>query len=143
MADFHTLKHRVLFRECDSNGLVHPSNYFRWFEDTRFLIAKESKIIQFIEDIHSVTFPVIYSDCSFYHSIETDVDVQIRTTLKIEGSGILAFRHLIVSDIFSSLIADGTTKVVVVLQEQGVIKTIDRKIQEQITRYTKNYEEMV
>ena len=145
MAEFHILQHQVLFRECDATGQAHISSYFKWFEDARFSIAEESKIIKAILKKHGtlrVIFPVVHVKCQFYSPVQQGECVEIHTTLSLDANKRLRFNHEVYEKNTDRRIADGCTQVVVLEQESKNIQVLDEAIREYIQRYTSNYEEV-
>jgi acyl-CoA thioester hydrolase len=70
---------RVAFAETDAAGIVHFSNYFRYFEDAEHALWREAGLC-----IHShdalIGWPRVSASCEFHRPLkfEQDFDVSVR-----------------------------------------------------------------
>ena len=79
----------VNYYETDMMGIVHHSNYIRWFEEARieFLRAKDLDYKR-MED-EGIQIPVVSVSCSYKNPATFDDDVTIKTSLR-KYNGIVA-----------------------------------------------------
>jgi len=74
-----SLKRRVQFSETDVAGIVHFSNFFRYFEDAEHALWREAGL-----SIHPegspVGWPRVSASCAYHHALkfEQEFDVTVR-----------------------------------------------------------------
>ena len=79
MATEYTLKRRVQFSETDVAGIVHFSNFFRYFEDAEHELWRQAGL-----SIHpeksSVGWPRVAASCEFHRPLkfEQEFDITVR-----------------------------------------------------------------
>jgi YbgC/YbaW family acyl-CoA thioester hydrolase len=77
----HTLKRRVQFSETDAAGIVHFSNFFRYFEDAEHALWREAGL-----SIHPekspVGWPRVAASCEFHSPLkfEQEFEISVRIT---------------------------------------------------------------
>lgn len=65
------------YYETDMMGVVHHSNYIRWFEEARIDLMEQAGFpYQAMEDI-GVIIPVISVECQYKHFVTFDEEVTI------------------------------------------------------------------
>lgn len=65
---YSEVKIPVRYYETDQMGIVHHSNYIRYFECARLALMEECGCpVQQCEDEDGVTFPVVSVECRFRH----------------------------------------------------------------------------
>lgn len=144
MAEYHVKDREVLFRECDETGNLNISFFFKWFEDSRFSIARDSGIMDlFVMKEGNIIFPVVSAQCNFYSPLSCGKTVQVRTTLALDANKRLRFEHRIVDKDNGELFAEGCTQVVAVSAETQKILTADETVRQRIAQYTTDYEEVM
>ena len=143
LAEFHILEHQVLFRECDATGDAHVSSYFKWFEDARFGIAEDAKIMCLDElKENDILIPVVSSDCRFYAPLKAKTLIQIHTTLALEADVRMKFHHVVVEKETNLQVAEGNTQVVVISKEDKKIQFLGENVKNRIKKYILNYKEV-
>lgn len=79
----------VNYYETDMMGIVHHSNYIRWFEEARIeFLRAEDLDYRRMED-EGIQIPVVSVSCSYKNPATFDDDVTIKTSLK-KYNGIVA-----------------------------------------------------
>jgi acyl-CoA thioester hydrolase len=79
VATEYTLKRRVQFSETDVAGIVHFSNFFRYFEDAEHELWRQAGL-----SIHpeksSVGWPRVAASCEFHRPLkfEQEFDISVR-----------------------------------------------------------------
>jgi acyl-CoA thioester hydrolase len=134
MAKWHLMHHEVLFNECDLTGIVYHPNYFRWFEQARFEIAKQVRIHVGFEDPNDIIFPVIESKCKFIFPLNTGMKITIKTKLDMPKTAKLDFTHMIYSE-DNIKYTEGTTSVAIVSKSEGLLTKLTDNLKELITSY--------
>jgi YbgC/YbaW family acyl-CoA thioester hydrolase len=91
-AELHS-RRRVAFSETDAAGIVHFSNYFRYFEDAEHALWRENGLC-----IHgnesSIGWPRVSASCEYHRPLkfEQEFDVSVRIaemsprTIRYEGT---------------------------------------------------------
>ena len=82
-----TTLYRVKFFDTDVMGVVHHSNYIRWFETGRveFLRTLEIDLNEMISDW--ILFPIVEVSMKFYEPVRFDDELEIETTADALISG--------------------------------------------------------
>ena len=87
--------HKVQYYETDKMGIVHHSNYIRWFEEARTdYLDKIGVSYKSLED-RGFICPVLSVQCSYKKSVLFGTSVKIRTVLKSFGNVRFTFRYVI------------------------------------------------
>ncbi|HEX4926031.1 MAG TPA: acyl-CoA thioesterase [Bdellovibrionales bacterium] len=79
---YFTIRRRVVFYETDAMGVVHHSNYFRFFEEARGAWVRENGLADLLWKTHKIGFAVIEAYARYAkpaaHNEEIDVRMQVR-----------------------------------------------------------------
>jgi len=79
------VRRRVLFAETDTAGIVHFSNYFRYFEDAEHALWREAGLSIHSQD-SAIGWPRVSASCEYHRPLtfeqEFDVTVRIREMSK-------------------------------------------------------------
>jgi acyl-CoA thioester hydrolase len=73
------LRRRVVFAETDAAGIVHFSNYFRYFEDAEHALWRESGLSIHSQDA-AIGWPRVSASCEYHRPLrfEQEFDVTVR-----------------------------------------------------------------
>ncbi len=77
MKDFAPYKRRVFYYETDQMGVVHHSNYIRWFEEAREDMMRRSGIDYGEIEARGVMMPVKHVDCDYKSGAKYGESVEI------------------------------------------------------------------
>lgn len=82
---FYTYNRRAMYYETDAMGIVHHSNYIRWFEEIRtdFLAAKGFPYAK-MEEL-GVLIPVLSVECQYKTPVKFEEDVLITSYISQFG----------------------------------------------------------
>jgi acyl-CoA thioester hydrolase, YbgC/YbaW family len=72
---------RVRYVETDNMGIVHNSNYFRYFEQARVETMRQCGISYFDIEANGVIMPVVEQHCRYLNVSYWDQEITIRTTI--------------------------------------------------------------
>ncbi len=92
--------HRVQYYETDQMGIVHHSNYIRWFEEARLYYMNKSGVHYKEMEKNGLICPVLSVHCDYNKSSYFDDDVIIQIKLTEFGN----VRHK-----FSYIVTDSKT----------------------------------
>lgn len=97
----------VNYYETDMMGIVHHSNYIRWFEEARieFLRARDLDYKR-MED-EGIQIPVVSVSCSYKNPAEFDDNVTIKTSLKKYNGIVAEIEYKVYRDSDSVLLVTG------------------------------------
>ena len=87
------LRRRVAFAETDAAGIVHFSNYFRYFEDAEHALWREAGLRIHTAD-SDVGWPRVAASCEYHRplSFEQEFEIRVRVaemsarTIRYEGT---------------------------------------------------------
>ena len=103
-------KHKVQYYETDQMGIVHHSNYIRWFEEARTDFMEKMGMGYHQMEAAGILSPVLTVDASYLRMVYFGDTVTIHTTIK-EYNGIkLTVGYEVISDKTSMVHCRGTSK---------------------------------
>ena len=103
------IRERVRFVETDLMGVVHHSNYFRWFEMGRVEYMRQAGVL--LTDVlnDGIIFPIRDVNCRYHSSSRFDDTIRIETTLKELSPVKMVFSYRVVKEADDVLLATGET----------------------------------
>ena len=104
-----TTTHRVKFFDTDVMGVVHHSNYIRWFETGRveFLRAIGIDLNEMMRD--GILFPIIDIGAKFHAPAHFDDDLEIETTAEALTRAKMKFSYAIRKCGDEKILAEGSS----------------------------------
>lgn len=72
---------RAMYYETDQMGVVHHTNYIRWFEEARVDLLRQCGIDYREMETRGIIIPVVDMQCSYLTSVRFDDVVEIHLTL--------------------------------------------------------------
>ncbi len=72
---------RVHYYETDQMGIVHHSNYIRWFEEARTAYMDRNGVGYADVEAQGVQLPVVSVSCSYHTAVRFDQTIEIHTRL--------------------------------------------------------------
>ncbi len=118
---------RVRYAETDQMGVVYYSNYLIWMEIGRTDFCLESGFrYRDMEANDGVAIAVADAECRYHAPARYDDEILIRTSLKRLRKRTMLFSYEITHAQTGKLLAEGSTKHIVVDKEQSRPTTIPR-----------------
>ena len=105
-----TVREKVRFVETDMMGVVHHSNYFRWFEMGRVEYLRQARILLLDLMQNDILFPITDVSCQYRSSARFDDYILIETTLAELTKAKMVFSYRIVKEENGELLATGRTQ---------------------------------
>jgi len=105
-----TIQEKVRFVETDLMGVVHHSNYFRWFEMGRVEYLRQADILLTDLLADGIVFPITHVDCQYKASAKFDDTILIETTLEDVSPVKMVFTYKVVKKVDQMLLAIGSTQ---------------------------------
>ena len=68
----YTFERTAKYYETDQMGIVHHSNYIRWFEEARIALMEHMGIPYRVIEENGILIPVLGVDCTYKHPIRFD-----------------------------------------------------------------------
>lgn len=110
MSEFRKYKHKVQYYETDQMGIVHHSNYIRWFEEARMDFMEQMGIGYDQMEEQGIISPVLSVKADYLRMVHFGETVTIETYIK-EYNGIkLTVGYEIFSDRTDMVHCRGTSK---------------------------------
>ena len=100
--------HRVAFHETDNMGVVHHSNYIKYFEEARVAWLRERDLMRMHIPKGPYVFAVIEADCRYLRPGRFDDELITRVEGIVKGMR-LTFRYATWSSDRKEWLATGTT----------------------------------
>lgn len=104
------IKDRVRFVETDLMGVVHHSNYLRWFEMARVEYLRRAKVMLPELITAGILFPITDVQCRYVQSARFDEIVRVEAELVDFSRVKLCFSYRVLRDTDDILLAEGATK---------------------------------
>lgn len=70
------------YHETDQMGIIHHSNYIRWFEEARIQMMDQIGIPYRVMEEEGIISPVLGIACEYKNMVEFDQEVHIHVTVK-------------------------------------------------------------
>lgn len=103
-------KHKVQYYETDQMGIVHHSNYIRWFEEARTDLMEKMGFGYDEMEKAGIISPVLSVEADYLRMIRFGVSVTVKTWVK-EYNGIkLTMAYEVTDDKTQMIHCRGTTK---------------------------------
>ena len=104
-----TTKYRVKFFDTDTFGIVHHSNYIRWFETGRveFLRVLGIDLNEMMSD--GILFPIIDIGARFHAPAKFDDELEIETTAEALTKAKMKFNYVIRKCGEEKILTEGTS----------------------------------
>lgn len=104
-----TTKHRVKFFDTDTMGVVHHSNYIRWFETGRveFLRTLGIDLNEMMND--GILFPIVEVGAKFHSPARFDDELEIETTAEALTKAKMKFNYVIRRCGEEKILVEGTS----------------------------------
>lgn len=103
------VKDKVRFVETDMMGVVHHSNYFRWFEMARVEFLRKAGIDLLDLMRHGFLFPIKEVNCNYLSSAVFDDYILIQASMTKLTRAQMEFTYQIVRETDGTLLAEGKT----------------------------------
>lgn len=117
-----TVREKVRFVETDMMGVVHHSNYFRWFEMGRVEYLRQAGISLWDLMNDGIVFPITNVDCQYRNPARFDDYILIETTMEELSRAKMAFSYRVVKESDGSLLATGHTQNVFTGEHNKIIR---------------------
>ena len=105
-----TVHDKVRFVETDMMGVVHHSNYFRWFEMGRVEYLKQADVYLLEMMADGIVFPITDVSCQYRASARFDDEILIETTIVELSKAKMVFTYEIRRTKDGLLLASGRTQ---------------------------------
>ena len=105
-----TVQEKVRFVETDMMGVVHHSNYFRWFEMGRVEYLRQVGVLLTDLMTDGIVFPITQVDCQYKASAKFDDYVLIETILQEVSPVKMIFTYKVIKEVDGVLLATGSTQ---------------------------------
>ena len=104
-----TTLHRVKFFDTDAMGVVHHSNYIRWFETGRveFLRRLDITLTEMMND--GILFPLVEVNAKFHAPAKFDDELEIVTTAEALTRAKMKFNYEIRRCGEEKILVEGTS----------------------------------
>lgn len=105
-----TVREKVRFVETDMMGVVHHSNYFRWFEMGRVEYLRQAGILLLELMEKNILFPITDVSCQYRSSARFDDYIVIETTMSELSKAKMIFSYRVLKEANGELLATGRTQ---------------------------------
>jgi acyl-CoA thioester hydrolase len=116
------VRDKVRFVETDMMGVVHHSNYFRWFEMGRVEYLKQADVYLLELMADGIVFPITDVSCQYRASARFDDEILIETTMQELSKAKMVFAYEVRREKDGLLLAVGRTQNVFTDTEGKIIR---------------------
>lgn len=117
-----TMREKVRFVETDAMGVVHHSNYFRWFEMGRVEFLRQAGISLNELIAEGILFPITNVECKYRASAKFDDHILIETQPAELTAVKMIFDYKIIRETDGLLLATGQTQNVFTNMQGKIIR---------------------
>ncbi|WP_094606386.1 Putative esterase [Sporomusa silvacetica DSM 10669] len=121
-----TVREKVRFVETDMMGVVHHSNYFRWFEMARVEYLRQIGVLLTDMMADNIVFPITEVDCKYRSSAKFDDYILIEAVLAEATKVKLVFTYRVLKEADGTLLATGSTQNVFTNNQGKIIRLPDK-----------------
>lgn len=121
-----TVQEKVRFVETDLMGVVHHSNYFRWFEMGRVEYLRQAGVLLTELMADGIVFPITHVECQYRASAKFDDIILIEPTLKEVSPVKMIFTYQVVRQQGKVLLATGSTQNVFTDQSGKIVRLVGK-----------------
>lgn len=101
---------RAYYYETDRMGIIHHSNYIRWFEEARLDFMKQAGLLYTDMEADGILMPVVSVSCRYRTPVLFDEDVNIKVRFE-EFNGVrAAYSYEIIKVADGSIAATGQSE---------------------------------
>lgn len=104
------LSRRVHYYETDQMGIVHHSNYIRWFEEARTAYMDQNGVGYASIEARGVQIPVVGISCTYHTAVRFDQVIEIHTRLAFFNGVRAAYEYEIYPEGGGPLLAEGRSE---------------------------------
>ncbi len=121
-----TVREKVRFVETDMMGVVHHSNYFRWFEIARVEYLRQVGILLTDMMAEDIVFPITNVDCKYVASAKFDDYILIEAVLANVSKVKMVFTYRVLREQDGALLATGSTQNAFTNKQGKIIRLPDK-----------------
>lgn len=111
------------YYETDQMGIIHHSNYIRWFEEARIYFLKESGFPYAKMEELGVMIPVLGASCEYKNAVRFDETVLISLDIEEFNGFKMSISYTVTGKEKGNIKATGTTKHCFVNKSMKPIRT--------------------
>ena len=116
------VRDKVRFVETDLMGVVHHSNYLRWFEMARVEYLRAANVLLPELIAQGIVFPIVEVQCKYRQSAHFDEIIRVEATLSEFSRAKLCFSYRVLRDADDVLLAEGKTQNVFTNMDGRIIR---------------------
>ncbi|WP_371380822.1 acyl-CoA thioesterase [Sporomusa aerivorans] len=121
-----SVREKVRFVETDMMGVVHHSNYFRWFEMARVEYLRQIGILLNDMMAEDIVFPITDVECKYRASARFDDYILIEAELAEVSKVKMVFTYQIFRELDGVLLATGRTQNAFTNKQGKIIRLPDK-----------------
>lgn len=121
-----TVREKVRFVETDMMGVVHHSNYFRWFEMARVEYLRHFGVLLTDMMAEDIVFPITDVDCKYRASAKFDDYILIEAVLAKVSKVKMLFTYRVLREADGLLLATGSTQNAFTNKQGKIIRLPDK-----------------
>lgn len=100
-------KKKVKYYETDMMGVVHHSNYIRWFEEARVEFMREADLSYRRMEEEGIQIPVVTVSCKYKIPAAFDDDITVKTSLRKYNGIVIELAYEVSRDSDGALLVTG------------------------------------
>lgn len=101
--------HKVQYYETDQMGVVHHSNYIRWFEEARIDFLEQSNLNYEYLEAEGIISPVTAVDCKYKSSARFGQSVNIKAKLQNFNGITFSIKYEVSDSNTGKILAEGSS----------------------------------
>lgn len=101
---------KALYYETDQMGIIHHSNYIRWFEEARLAYLEERGLSYRKLEEQKILIPVISASCKYKRAVHYDDTVEICLRMTAFNGVKFSVAYRVLNHETGELMAEGETE---------------------------------
>lgn len=102
-------KRVVKYYETDRMGIVHHSNYIRWFEEARVEFMREADLSYKTMEDEGIMIPVVSVDCRYKNPASFDDEITVYTKVRKYNGIVIELEYEVRRDSDTVVIVTGSS----------------------------------
>ncbi len=75
-------KREAHYHETDQMGIIHHTNYIKWFEEARIAMMSDMGVPYRAMEEKGIISPVLHISCDYHRMVKFDEEIVVHTTIK-------------------------------------------------------------
>lgn len=103
-------RRKAHYHETDQMGIIHHTNYIKWFEEARIAMMAEMGVPYSAMEAAGIISPVLHVSCDYKQMVRFDQEVIVHTTIEAYNSIKFTVSYQVTDDDGTTCYVEGRSK---------------------------------